>query len=151
MKSFVTILHPVVTVRKLNIYKTFRRRPGRLLNVSCSFNLLPVSTGQIFPSKMSPGYTSSKGSGNGIPIKPLFCKLQKQLPELFYKKCFPLKFRHIYRKTFLLESPFNKVAALEGLQLCLKRDSNTDVFLQILWSFQEHLFWRTTANDNFRK
>ena len=29
----------------------------------------------------------------------------------------------------------------------LKRDSNTGVFLENLRSFQEHLFWRTTAND----
>ena len=31
--------------RKLNVHKTFRRRPGRLLNVLCTFNLHPVSTG----------------------------------------------------------------------------------------------------------
>ena len=36
---------PVDTGRKLNVYKTFRRRPGRLLNVLCMFNLCPVSTG----------------------------------------------------------------------------------------------------------
>ena len=33
------------TGRKLNVHRTFRRRPGRLLNVLCSFNLRPVSTG----------------------------------------------------------------------------------------------------------
>ena len=33
---------PVDTGRKLNVYKTFRRR---LLNVLCTFNLRPVSTG----------------------------------------------------------------------------------------------------------
>ena len=37
--------YPVDTGRKLNAHKTFRRRPGRLLNVLCSFNLRPVSTG----------------------------------------------------------------------------------------------------------
>ena len=31
--------------RKLNVHKTFRRRPGRLLNVLCTFSLRPVSTG----------------------------------------------------------------------------------------------------------
>ena len=31
------------TRRKLNVYKTFRRRPRRLLNVLCTFNLRPVS------------------------------------------------------------------------------------------------------------
>ena len=36
---------PVDTGRKLNVYKTFRRRPGRLLNVLCTFNLRHVSTG----------------------------------------------------------------------------------------------------------
>ena len=36
---------PVDTGRQLNLHKTFRRRPGRLLNVLCSFNLRPVSTG----------------------------------------------------------------------------------------------------------
>ena len=33
---------PVDIGRKLNVYKTFRRR---LLNVLCTFNLRPVSTG----------------------------------------------------------------------------------------------------------
>ena len=38
-------IFPVDTGRKLNVHKTFRRRPGRLLNVLCTFNLRPVSTG----------------------------------------------------------------------------------------------------------
>ena len=36
---------PVVTGRKLNAHKPFRRRPGRYLNLLCTFNLHPVSTG----------------------------------------------------------------------------------------------------------
>ena len=36
---------PIDTRRKLNVQKTFRRRPGCLLNVLCTFNLRPVSTG----------------------------------------------------------------------------------------------------------
>ena len=36
---------PVDTERKLNVHKTLRRHPGRLLNVLCTFNLPPVSTG----------------------------------------------------------------------------------------------------------
>ena len=35
--------YPVNTRRKLNVHKTFRRRPGRLLNFFCTFNLRPVS------------------------------------------------------------------------------------------------------------
>ena len=36
---------PVDTGRKWNVHQTFRRRPGRLLNVLCTFSLRPVSTG----------------------------------------------------------------------------------------------------------
>ena len=39
------ISNPIDAGRKLNIHKTFRRRPGRLLNVLCTFNVRPVSTG----------------------------------------------------------------------------------------------------------
>ena len=39
------VSNPVNTGRKLNVHKTFRRCPGRLLNVLCTFNLRPVSTG----------------------------------------------------------------------------------------------------------
>ena len=38
---------PVDTGRKLNVHTTFRRRPERLLNVLCTFNLRPVSTGLV--------------------------------------------------------------------------------------------------------
>ena len=31
--------------RKLDVHKTFRRRPGRVLNVLCTFNIRPVSRG----------------------------------------------------------------------------------------------------------
>ena len=37
--------NPVDTRRKLNVHKTFKRHPGRLLNVLCTLNLRPVSTG----------------------------------------------------------------------------------------------------------
>ena len=36
----------VDTGRKLNVHKTFRRRPGRLLDILCTFNLRAVSTGE---------------------------------------------------------------------------------------------------------
>ena len=38
---------PADTGRKLNVHKTFRRRPGCLLNVLCTFNLRPVSTEMV--------------------------------------------------------------------------------------------------------
>ena len=43
LKLFITEGYLVNTGRKLNLHKTFRRRPGRLLNVLCRFNLHPVS------------------------------------------------------------------------------------------------------------
>ena len=38
---------PVDIARQFNVHKTFRRRPGRLLNVLCTFSLRPVSTGRL--------------------------------------------------------------------------------------------------------
>ena len=57
-------------------------------------------------------------------------------------KIFSLKFRKFHRKTFVLESLFNKVAGLRPATL-LKRDSKTSVFLWNLRIFWEHLFYRT--------
>ena len=41
-------MFPVEIGRKLKVHKTFRSRPGRLLNILCTFNLRPVSTGLYF-------------------------------------------------------------------------------------------------------
>ena len=38
--------NPVDTGLKLKVHKSFRRRPGRLLNVLSTFNLRPVSAGK---------------------------------------------------------------------------------------------------------
>ena len=46
---FVFRIHcPADTGRKLNVHKTLRRHPGRLLNVLCTFNLRFVSTGWLY-------------------------------------------------------------------------------------------------------
>ena len=42
---FTTRTYTADTGRKLNVHKTFIRRPGCFLNVLCTFNLRPVSTG----------------------------------------------------------------------------------------------------------
>ena len=43
-QSFILISScPLDTGPKLNVHKTFRRRPGRLLNALCTFKLRPVS------------------------------------------------------------------------------------------------------------
>ena len=43
----ILLIFPVHTGRKLNVHKTFRKRPRRLLNVLCAFNLRPVSAGEL--------------------------------------------------------------------------------------------------------
>ena len=67
--------YPLEIGRKLNVHKTFRRRPGRLLDVLCTFNLRPVSRRY------------------GLNILLTFlkhaneqCIFQKQPQEMFYKK-----------------------------------------------------------------
>ena len=47
-KKMLKLNNPVDAGRKLNVHKTFRRRPGRLLNVLYTFNLRPVSAGNAF-------------------------------------------------------------------------------------------------------
>ena len=50
--------NPVDTGCKLNVHKTFRRRPWRLLNVLCTFNLRLVSMGKYYMR-----FSSSQKSG----------------------------------------------------------------------------------------
>ena len=57
---------PVDTGRKLKVHKTFRRRPGRLLNVLCTFNLRPVSTGTPVKHQKAKGFLMFSG---GIEIE----------------------------------------------------------------------------------
>ena len=45
MQKKKTLQQSPGTGRKLIVHKTFRRRLGRLLNILCTFNLSPVSTG----------------------------------------------------------------------------------------------------------
>ena len=65
-------------------------------------------------------------------------------PVVFYKKICSYKLRKFHRKTPILESLLNTF-----WRPVLKRDSNTGAFLWNLRNFQEHLFWRTSANDCF--
>ena len=53
--------NPVDTGRKLNVHKTFRRRPGCLLNVLCTFNWRPVSFGKKhFPKQKGTNFEAPK-------------------------------------------------------------------------------------------
>ena len=60
---------PVDTGCKLNVHKTFRGRPGRLLNILCTFNLRPVSTGSRPQTYERASNTSSKTTRNAAVFK----------------------------------------------------------------------------------
>ena len=53
LSNFHNKAYPLDTVRKLNVYETFRIRPKHLLNVLCKFNLRPVSMEYISLGKHS--------------------------------------------------------------------------------------------------
>ena len=63
--------------------------------------------------------------------------IQNQPPEMFCQKKVFLKSSNFLGKHLKAWSP----ATL------FKRDSNTSVFLWLLWNFWEHLFWRGSVND----
>ena len=44
-QHFFTKTPPLDRGRKLNVQKTFRRRPGRLLSILCTLNLRPAQRG----------------------------------------------------------------------------------------------------------
>ena len=73
---------------------------------------------------------------------------KKQPPKVVYKKAVRKNFTMFMRK-HLCWSVFSiKLQAFRPITL-LKRESNTGYFLWILQNFQEHLFWRTSANGCF--
>ena len=73
-------------------------------------------------------------------------QLQKQPPEVFYRKTF----HNIYRKTHALESLFNRVVGA-GLKVCncIKRDFNQGFFCEYCENFKSTYFQgnlQTTAS-----
>ena len=60
--------NPVDTGRKLNVHKTFRRRPGRLLNVLCTFNLRPVFTGKKWHTLQKVYFCGRKTCPNSLVL-----------------------------------------------------------------------------------
>ena len=67
--------NPIDTGRKLNVNKTFRRRPRRLLNVLCTFNLSPLLRGRSTASRiLKKSYWCR--SYNCINSAPDFCILR---------------------------------------------------------------------------
>ena len=59
---------PVDTVRKLKVHKTFKRRPGRLLNALCTFNLRPVCAGLLRLKADEPTIVEFHANHRGVLI-----------------------------------------------------------------------------------
>ena len=102
--------HPVDTGCKLNVHKTFWRRPERLLNVLCTFKLRPVSAGYI----------------SRHIIKGIFSYFTAQKMKFFIKDFFN-KCDEIRRK-LRIWSHLLKKSIMENFILCA-----------VLCSFLEHL------------
>ena len=80
---------PVDTGSNLNVHKTFRRRPGRLLKVLCAFNLRPVSTGTglfIYPLKKSKNISFSDVFRETSVMKWVNDTFRSSPPALFLEK-----------------------------------------------------------------
>ena len=76
----------VDTGRKLNIHKTFRRRPGRLLNVLCTFNLRPVHTGE---RSLEHDKSDKKGIINQPHDECTGLEYIKNMRNITCNRCFP--------------------------------------------------------------
>ena len=64
--------NPVDTGRKLKVHKMFRRRPGRLLNVLCTFNLRPVSTGNAAQHTKLENSLSAKRTKRSLQLASVY-------------------------------------------------------------------------------
>ena len=82
--KFGSSVIPVEKEHKSNVGKTFRRRPGLLLNVLCTFNLRPVFTG-----------------------KPTNCDVIFDFPNFTWFRAFQFKFGNSPYKN--LASPFRRI------------------------------------------
>ena len=92
--------NPVDTGRKLKVHKTFRRRAERLLNVLCTFNLCPVSTGNLIliwkvqksnlflqiGINFFPSSSDKQSNSNSQKVKELFHLYQSKLGN-FFPRC----------------------------------------------------------------
>ena len=79
---------PVDTRRRLNVHKTFRRRPRRLLNALCTFNLRPVSMGKGLFKVI---FKNTSANSLSVPnFKQLFSKVFKGNKCKYYSKAINL-------------------------------------------------------------
>ena len=104
----MTWIHPshLNTGRKLNVPKTFIRRPGRLLNAFCTFNLRPVSRGPLVIHVIRYYNWNRAVRRNLYLIEPIDCyslasTLSKWNPQAEYISNFLTKFPNYCRAVFI--------------------------------------------------
>ena len=80
------------------------------------------------------------------PYYSVLINIQKQPPLVFYKKGVHENFAKLMENCCTRVSFLNKIAGL-SLQLCLKRDSDTVVFLQNSRNFSEQFCLQNTSGN----
>ena len=78
LENQTSVTDPVDTGCKLNVHKTFRKRPG-LLNVLCTFNLRPVSAGDIFTDRNNWDYKLNKMIKKKLQTKKIATRKRKSV------------------------------------------------------------------------
>ena len=113
--KITTVVIPVVTGRQLNVHKTFRRRPGRLMNVLCTFNLRPVSTGMWLVS--------------GVSLNAILSKVNEWLINIYY-----ILYSTNINFPLALMNRFNSFSPVTRYQrdICLKYRYDAELLLMIL-------------------
>ena len=124
---------PVDRGRKLNVHKTFRRHPGRLLDALSTFNLRPVSIG-MEQSTLSKAFDRSMNtpsvyllfskdsiiwSTNYTTVWPVEWPFRKQ-NCLEYKILFSINY--LYKRLYIMHSSI------------LEKHGNIDIGLELLTS-----------------
>ena len=136
----------------MNIHKTFRRRPRRLLKVLCTFNLRPVS---ISVSLVNVSLRAAK-SGIIESNFQIFIRIQtgfvltsfvrNSSSQVFLEIGIPINLAKFMGKN--LESFFDKSAGWKPATL-FKKYSDKGASLWVFGNFQKHLFYKTVTGNCF--
>ena len=93
-------------------------------------------------------YTSGICLGSLLEIPK--ATVQKQSPEVFYKKGIFKTFRNIHRKTAVLESLFNKAAGLAYLATLMKETPSQTLSIEYCEVLKNTLFKQHLQTATFR-
>ena len=138
----------------MNIHKTFRRRPRRLLKVLCTFNLRPVSI------RLSLVNVSLRAAKSGIIQSNFQIFIRNQTgfvlisfvrnssSQVFLEIGIPINLAKFIGKN-LYWSHFLINLRDKSLQLYLKKYSDKGTSLWVFGNFQKYLFYRIITGNCF--